>query len=71
MLLKLINQAESVELAIGTSVNPVSAIRTSENGFTKIEKGRLRAEQNASRTTEMQKDQELLKRMIRQAKYGI
>jgi hypothetical protein len=74
MLLKLINQAELVELAIGTSANPVSAIRPTEKRFAKIEqesKAKSDAEKDTFRRSDTQKKQELLQQMIRGARYGI
>ncbi len=74
MLLELINRAKLVELAIGTPVNPVSAIRTSQERFAKIERdSNIKApdKEDGSRITEMQKAQKLLEQLKRASKYGI
>ena len=38
MLLKILGRSETVELVIGTTVNPVTAMETAKQEFSKIER---------------------------------
>jgi hypothetical protein len=74
MLLKLINRDELVELEIGIPVNPISAIRTSQEGFAKIERDsnkKASVNKDGARVTETQQAQKLLEQLEKGRRYDL
>jgi len=67
MLLKILGRSETVELVIGTTVNPVTAMQTAQQGFLKIERDskiKSQTENNRSLRSKRTQAKELVEKII-------
>jgi hypothetical protein len=67
MLLKILGRSETVELVIGTTVNPVTAMQTAQQGFLKIERDskiKSQTENNRSLRSKRTQAKELVEKLI-------
>jgi hypothetical protein len=68
MLLKILGRSETVELVIGTTVNPVTAMQTAKQEFSKIERDskiKSQTENNRFHPSETTQARELIKKLMK------